>query len=444
MPNLLTRLNNSNINSEEEVKLFNRDFYSSGLRLIINKTMAQFLGFEEAILLGGLILKEKFLEDENLLNEENFFSYPEDDRVNDTGLSPYKQSRVIRIFQRLQILYPVKRKGNPPKQKFKLNHPILRDLITEISKLDSQNFEKYKYNKKILYNSLKDLKSFKLGLLKFKESKNKRSLQFIKPGSGEFAVLLSWNKLPLPAHAHVRLDTVLIKQAANFIDQMRNGIFGRNNRNVWDGGWLDKHKINQKEFEERKWKVREICQVIEGPLADMYRQGYWPLRKSGLPHSLVTAFYNPKKHSSFFIQAAYDPPGLLRREEKPKGDPYPDITEILIKEEILNLKQMKPDDWKRYFEGVKSLAKCLGDIDWENYGARQMFPGGRLGNPCVLIMQYVKWLKGDAPDIRAPRSIPTQIHMGMIRPDFWGWQEFMISVNRYWGRVFLCIPAEEK
>lgn len=272
----------------------------------------------------------------------------------------------------------------------------------------------------------------------------KTSPNFIKPQTGEYAVLCSWNKLPGPAHAHTKLNTKTVKHIAEFIEQMRNGTFGDPSRRKWNGDWLDKHKIDLREFAKKKWTIREICRVIEGPLTDMYKDGYWPPSKDRLPKSLADAFYNSRTQSSFFIQAAYDPPGQLKIKNKIGQDLYPDITEILVKEEILDLKQMKSDDWKRYFEGVKSLAKCLGDIDWENYGARQMFPGGRSGNPCVLIMQYVKWLKGDAPDIRAPRSIPTQIHMGMIRPDFWGWQEFMISVNRYWGRVFLCIPAEEK
>ena len=128
---------------------------------------------------------------------------------------------------------------------------------------------------------------------------------------------------------------------------------------------------------------------------------------------------------------------------KIEQDPYPLIKTDLVTQGILQLDRMHESDWRQYHEGVKSLMKYLDDIDWGNYGAKQMFRGGRSGNPYSLIMGYVKWMKGDAPDIRPPRSIPERLHVGMIRSDFWAWQEFMISVNRYWKGVFRSIPYEE-
>ncbi len=284
--------------------------------------------------------------------------------------------------------------------------------------------------------------SEELSLKKYNKSPQKKNLpDFIKPQTGEYAILCSWNKFPRPAHAHTKLNTKTVKHIAEFIGQMRNGVFGDPSRRKWDGKWLDKHKINLRGFAEKKWTIREICQTIEGPLANMYKDGYWPQSKDRLPKSLAGAFYNSITQTSFFIQAYYDSPGQLK--SKIGQDAYPDITEALTKEGIVQPDQMKSDDWKRYFEGVKGLAKYLDDIDWENYGARQMFPEGRSGNPYSLIMQYVKWMRGDAPDIRPPYSVPAQIHVGMIKPDFWAWQEFMKAVNLYWKGVFRSIPYEE-
>jgi len=266
---------------------------------------------------------------------------------------------------------------------------------------------------------------------------------FIKPQTGEYAVLCSWNKLPSPAHAHTKLSTKTVKHVAEFIRQMRNGIFGDPSRRKWDGGWLDKHKIDQKKFAEKKWTIREICWTIEGPLTDMYKDGYWPQSKDRLPKSLVDAFYNSRTQTSFFIQAYYDSPGKIKVRSKTGQDPYPLITTDLATQGVLQLDRMRESDWRQYHEGIKSLVKYLDDIDWGNYGAGQIFKGGRSGNPYSLIMQYVKWMKGDAPDIRPPRSIPERLHVGMVRSDFWAWQEFMISVNRYWKGVFRSIPYEE-
>lgn len=293
---------------------------------------------------------------------------------------------------------------------------------------------------------IKDKKESKDSLKVSGETSLKRNQKnpqrnFIKPQTGEYAVLCSWNKLPRPAHIHTKLNTKTIRHVAEFIGQMRDGVFGDMSRRRWNGEWLDKHKIDLQGFANRKWTIREICQVIEGPLADMYKDGYWPHSKDRLPKSLADAFYNARTQTSFFIQAAYNPPGRLKNSKE--QDPYPHVTEALIREKILDLKQMRLDDWGRYYQGIKSLAKCLKDIDWTNYGAGQMFGDGASGDPYLLIIGYVKWLKGDAPDILPPRSVLPQIHVGMIRSDFWAWQEFMKSVNRYWKRVFCSVPYEE-
>lgn len=271
----------------------------------------------------------------------------------------------------------------------------------------------------------------------------KTSPNFIKPQTGEYAVLCSWNKLPSPAHAHTNLSTKTVKYVAEFIGQMRNGIFGDPSRRKWDGGWLDKHKIDQKKFAEKKWMIREICQTIEGPLTDMYKDGYWPQSKDRLPKSLVDAFYNSRTQTSFFIQAYYDSPGKIKVRSKTGQDPYPLITTDLVTQGILQLDRMGERDWRQYHEGVKSLVKYLDDIDWDNYGAKQMFRGGRSGNPYSLIMQYVKWMKGDAPDLLAPSKVVERLNWSMIRADYWMWQKFMEMVNRYWGQVFKSIVVEE-
>ncbi|MCJ7747894.1 MAG: helix-turn-helix domain-containing protein [Desulfobacterales bacterium] len=272
--------------------------------------------------------------------------------------------------------------------------------------------------------------------------KEKSPIVYIEPGTGEYAVVSTWNKLLPPASQHTDLGTKTILQVKRYLVEMKNGVFGDISRRLWDGKWIDRHKINVKAFAEKKWTFREICRTIEGPLGDMYKEGFWPPDKLSLPRSLAGAFYNLHTHSSFFVMAYYDPPGPLKGQ--PMKDPHKGITEDLISVWHAIDPRMSQGDWRQYSQGVKGLEKYLEEIDWSNYGARQMFPGGQKGNPYTLVMEYVKWMEGQNPDLLAPSKVVERLNWSMIRPDFWMWQKFMEAVNRYWGQVFLCIPAEEK
>lgn len=271
--------------------------------------------------------------------------------------------------------------------------------------------------------------------------KKLRPLGYVQKTTGEYAVLMSWNRLPKPAGQHTKFDTKTVQCAVQCLSQMRSGVFGDLTRRRWNGKWLDRHKIDAKEFAEKKWTFREICRTVEGPLGDMYKEGFWPPDKSSLPRSLADALYNPRTQSSFFVLAFYDPPGLLKIQSV--KDPYPNVTKGLVGEGFIQLSQMKIGDWKEYFKGVRGLEGYLKKINWENYGAKQMF-GFKGENLCALIMQYAKWVKGDVQDLLSPSKIPDRFHVGMIRQDYWMWPKFMEVVNRYWGQVFLCVSAEEK
>lgn len=264
---------------------------------------------------------------------------------------------------------------------------------------------------------------------------------YIKPKTGEWAVLASWSKLPRPAGQHAKLNTQTIKRAVESITQLKNGVFGNPARRQFDTKLLNKHKIELTELAPRKFPIREICRVIEGPFADMFKEGYWPPNKEGLPKRLSDFFYNPRTQWSFFLQCVYAPPGLLKNPLT--TDPHPNLTKYLVQHGFTDLKDPSPSLWKSYLEGIAQLKKYLNDINWGNYGSRQMFPGGEKGELYGLVTAYVKWLKGrDYPELLAAPHIE-RLEWSMLRPDFWMWQKFQESVNRYWGRVFKCIPTEE-
>jgi hypothetical protein len=452
---------NSEVNpaeSPDQAKQFNRDHYSSGAHIVVNKLIIRELGLEAAVFLGDLLSKEKYFEDHKMLDGEGYFFNSEEDRESSTKLSPYKQSKAIKLFESLGILYPVSRKGSPPKQRFKFNHSILKNLRINPKKFKEESNNKNKENNKEIESkdSINDFekssskKTLSSGFQRQapispkKSSKSVRkdsSPDYVQKATGEWAILSSWNKLPRPARQYARLNTKTVRRAVQYLKQMRNGTFGDLSRVQWDAKWMDKHKIDRRAFSEKKWTFREICKTIEGPLGDMYKEGFWPFDKSSLPKSLTDALYNPRTRTSFFVLAFYDSPGHLKVQSV--KDLYPSITGRLTREGFIQPAQMGVGNWKEYFNGVRGLEEYLKKIDWSNYGAKQMF-GLKGENLYALIMQYVWWMKGEAPDLLPPSKVSERFHIGMIRPDFWMWRAFMESVNRYWGRVFLCVPEMEE
>ncbi len=450
---------------EEYSKKFNRDYHGRDAHLIVNKAMIRNLGVEAAIFLSDLISKEQYFEVKGMLDDDGYFFNSEENREEDTGLSPYKQSKAIEILVKNEILLSVVRKGLPPKQRFKINHLKLKEFI------DSQILKILGINSKIfgdLYNT-NELQSNDLNKVtnvtlngseepspekpsnRFQRSTaipdpipdppKSETEDYIKPKTGEYAVVSAWNKLSPPACEHAKLNTKVILHVSRYLEQMRNGVFGDPSRRKWDGKWMDRHKIDMKEFAERKWTFREICRTIEGPLGDMYKEGFWPQEKTNLPRSLSDALYNPRTQTSFFVMAYYDPPGSLK--SQPMKDPHKGITEDLVAVwHAIDPRAMGPGDWKQYSQGIKGIEKYLGEIDWSNYGARQMFPGGQKGNPYTLVMEYVRWMKGQSPDLLMPSKVVERLNWSMIRPDYWMWQKFMEAVNTYWGQVFDSIRLE--
>jgi hypothetical protein len=69
--------------------------------------------------------------------------------------------------------------------------------------------------------------------------------------------------------------------------------------------------------------------------------------------------------------------------------------------------------------------------------------GDKFGSGKVYIGSSII-IRGKFSDKVPPSKVSERFHIGMIRPDFWMWRAFMESVNRYWGRVFLCVRTEEE
>lgn len=463
MPNLIQPDIDVSSLTEEDYEQLNFVNYNRDSHWNVNKAISRKIGRDAAILLADLLSKMRYFKINGMLDEEGYFFNTAQNRKDDTGLSYYEQRKAVKVLEQAEILHPVIRKGRDAKQRFKFNHKKLHFFTLTsfgyeknerpvIKKLNNHNNNKNKKNKHKRITSKDVIKASREAssntTKKFERTspipppsipKKKALRDFIKPGTGEMSVLLAWNKISAPASVHAA-NTKTAKTISEYLGQMRSGVFGRGSRRKWDGKWLDKHGIDQREFEEKSWSFLQIRKVIEGPLADMYRDGYWPQDKTRLPRDLPSAFYNPRNQNSFFVLAAYDPPGRIKAKLE---DPCPFFTEELAKAKVLR-RDMPASDWRRFFEGVRGIGGFLGEIDWENRGAREMFGKRKEKTPYPLLSEYLKWLRGENPDLLQLPKIPDLIHLGMFRPDFWMWRKFMEVVNRYWGRVFRCVRSEER
>lgn len=109
----------------------NFNFPISNDFLCIPKIFLKKLDCSNSLLLSILLRKETQLKITNTLPQNKYFTMPEHERFSWSCLSPYKQSKAINFLTKLNLLYPVKRKGAPAKQHFKINHKQLKIFLNE-------------------------------------------------------------------------------------------------------------------------------------------------------------------------------------------------------------------------------------------------------------------------------------------------------------------------
>ena len=319
---------------------------------------------------------------------------------------------------------------------YSLPKPI---LIGDINKYNSNNDKKI-LSKDNIRQSLFIDKRIQNFQRKFKPPKLqvKKKLH-VQKGTSQSRLISKWNN-EFPGYNHSDMSTKTIKRAVHYIDSLLDHTFHEGK--LWNKDWLKYTGITEKDIEKFVKSISsmtDIFIVFNAGLKDMYLEGFAPVSKKGLPKALADVFFTPYTENngggkSKFVEAALRPPKPVK--SKTERDPYPGITEDLVELGIIDSSQMKNEQWKKYYSGVKSIAEYLSEIDWNNQGALQLFLGGEEGNPYNLVMEYVKWMKGENPDLLSPKTIPDKWHFNMITPSFWMWNQFMYSVNRYWGRVF--------
>lgn len=100
---------------------------------IVDKKIAKEFGLEVAVLLADLISKEKYFENNNLLDDDGFFYNTVDSICEDTGINKKKQLKLVNTLVEnnfIEITY----KGLPKKRHYKINHKKINEYLSITTK----------------------------------------------------------------------------------------------------------------------------------------------------------------------------------------------------------------------------------------------------------------------------------------------------------------------
>lgn len=100
--------------------------------LIINKDLIKTFGIKEAIFISNLIDKFLYFYEQNNLIEEEYFSYPFCEQINQTWLTKYSIKKCESYFQKLGILeMKIRTFPLPRKELYKINIALLSKQVEE-------------------------------------------------------------------------------------------------------------------------------------------------------------------------------------------------------------------------------------------------------------------------------------------------------------------------
>jgi hypothetical protein len=283
--------------------------------IIYNKVIANKYGIFESIILGDLISKENYFEQQNKLDSEGFFYSTYEDIENSTSI---KRDRIIKAIQTLVDFGMISKKGAgiPRKTYYKINEErTITCLSFEIqttrdSKFKQQNegnpnllSNNNKYNK-IIDNNIKEdneADASSLPLNNFTtNSKNKKKsilpkekIDFIK----EISAIVEINAIfPKEEGDYASGSLVTI---SNIIDDFYdNGLLRYKFKPDWvEKAYIDWSVIKNASMVERKAMIMRAAKIY----TRLKIYGNWPHNKNILAKSLLGFFYNSFTQKSWML-----------------------------------------------------------------------------------------------------------------------------------------------
>lgn len=305
--------------------------------LRVNKTLLKIVGRDAAIWIADVFSKFTYFEKKDMLDEEGAFFNTQANIQQDTQLTPFEQSAVVKKLKEMNII-TVDKKGLPSKNYYKFNFDVLLDLISTTQEIDQDNSQPFTntmagdIDEKLLYNKLKDNK------LKDNNNSSKELLYDFSEKSHTLD-----NQPSIDNATLIRQQAkAKVKENKSIIAKPLNGPY-KKVFDYWQMSGFPNPKTETKTYgknvlalkslmNEHKYTIVQIVQAI-----DHLKLAISP---DYAPANLRTKAYYKKLYFHEFVlnkitgqclfqELLVNPPKLLKNSVKLVPDPNPEITNFL-------------------------------------------------------------------------------------------------------------------
>jgi len=392
----------------------------------INKQAVRLFGAEIAVFLSLLIDWRGYLENQNLLNKDNYFYLEQKHIKEKTQISLDKQAKFISLFKELGIL-DIKRgkKGELRRNWYYIDMFKLVEIL-KTERLDIYKIEHGKIKDKEVYSETRDTRVYsetrdtypvKHGLINNNRVNNNRlkvsketltdsnesgqgllnspdnealilEAKKIPPTSLQYNLLNFWNNLPNIPTKHIKPNTKVRLTAAGYFTQLASGRFADNKK--FKPGFFNDHKLSSSTL-AKQWTREEIKAGLKR-LNNIFVEGYWPRNKDNLPKDLATLLYNPGKQNSWFLMVVGQEPELLdnsinfKPENHKAAKQHPDIIWPIIKQ-FQDKQVFDHNITAKTMDEIQSIIEYHSEMDFSNNIANY-----RWGNLRQLIDDFCNFI----------------------------------------------------
>lgn len=412
--------------------------------LHLNKGIARETNLDCAALLADLLSKERYFSDKNELQKDGSFFNEQINIEWDTTLSPFRQRSSLKILRDKGFIETDLR-GLPKRTYYKLNHEnIVKVLIYRGKETSPMEVKKLNSNKNNSNNSIsKDIQVDEKSS-NSSDSKNTKHIQpLLNPEDNPFKQYSYIDAFTKYVHVidrnfikvggiktAIRKDTVTMRTALRFIQQIQQGVFVKFNTIKTDGllkdaDWsiLDR-KYNDQELEILFKKVSTRLKKIMNLQNDYKRPNTIPY----LPY----LFLNERSHMSYFVYLACCP---LQKVNKAREKSI--VTNLMISltkldpkfKELSNkiynvteIDKLEPEDQLKYWANIRAM------MEWRTRNKRKLAPlndGWRtlFGSTGLMFQTIARFLE----------DFPVTYKPNFLVIDGYNWNDFIYFCMNGWG-----------
>lgn len=199
-----------------------------------------------------------------------------------------------------------------------------------------------------------------------------------------------WNNLPRVPR-HIQAGTKIRQKSIKALRQIMRGVFYKHVS--LDVVWMKRNNVDLSSIIGKEMSVATINDVLYS-LSRYYDHRYWPPDKTVLPSTLFDALWHSINHSSFFLQAIFNPTHRIDLTDDVLIDDDPYMTKSLVDLFIdkLNL-SVHSSDKPALINGIKTICDFRLKIPRGRYATKI---NHWFGTNTKLCNEYIQWLNDQA------------------------------------------------